>query len=226
MSRGTGTCGSGPAAIMVNFIVDKTKQNRYSVYMVRTREFDPTTALTSAMQVFAARGYSNTSIDDVVSATGVSRYSLYGTFGNKRELFEQALEKYTEHMGKATFMKMLEPDSSVEQIRATFDERIAHMFENEEKNGCLVVHTAMELAPRDKDIEIVLNRLLKRMSNAYCVCLEHSRERGEVKEGLDPKQAGQFLTGAFFGLSVMARCGFSRELLNDYVDSTIAAVAR
>jgi hypothetical protein len=84
----------------------------------------------------------------------------------------------------------------------------------------------MELAPRDKDIEIVLNRLLKRMSNAYCVCLEHSRERGEVKEGLDLKQAGQFLTGAFFGLSVMARCGFSRELLNDYVDSTIAAVAR
>jgi len=193
--------------------------------MVRTREFDPTAALTNAMQVFAARGYSNTSIDDVVKATGVNRYSLYGTFGNKRELFEQALEKYTEHMGKATFMRMLKPDSSIEHIRATFDERIAHMFDNEQKNGCLVVHTAMELAPRDKDIEIVLNRLLLRMSEAYRACLEHSLERGEVKDDLDLQQAGQFLTGAFFGLSVLARCGFSRNQLNAFVDSTIGAVA-
>ena len=56
--------------------------------MVRTREFDPAAALTSAMEIFAARGYTNTSIDDVVKATGVSRYGIYGTFGNKRELFE------------------------------------------------------------------------------------------------------------------------------------------
>ena len=85
--------------------------------MVRTREFDPTAALDGAMQVFAARGYSNTSIDDVVKATGVSRYGLYGTFGNKRELFEQALEKYTEQMGKASFLRLLEPGAPPRAVR-------------------------------------------------------------------------------------------------------------
>jgi len=193
--------------------------------MVRQREFDPAAALTGAMEVFASCGYSNTSIDDVVKATGVSRYGLYGTFGNKRELFEQALDKYTEHMGKAAFMKLLEPDSSIASIRDTYNDRIEQMCACEQQNGCLVIFTAMELAPQDKDIEIVLNGLLMRMSEAYCCGLQHARERGEIKQDLDLAQAGQFLTGAFFGMSVMARCGFAKESLQAFVDSTIAAVA-
>ena len=194
--------------------------------MVRQREFDPTAALTCAMEVFASRGYSNTSIDDVVKATGVSRYGIYGTFGNKRELFEQALEKYTERMGKASFLRLLKPDSSIAHIRDTFNERLEHMFESGDHSGCLVIYTAMELAPRDKDIEIVLNGLLTHMSGAYACGLKHAREKGEIKEDLDLAQAGEFLTGAFFGLSVMARCGFSKDSLLAFVDSTIAAVAR
>ena len=193
--------------------------------MVRTREFDPNSALNGAMQVFASRGYSNTSIDDVVKATGVSRYGLYGTFGNKRELFEQALERYTEQMGRAAFMKLLEPESSLPEIRETFEDRIRHMADSKEKNGCLVVYTAMELAPRDRDIEVVLHRLLRRMAKAYEVALDHARAAGELRAGLDLRNTAEFLTGAFFGMTVMARCGFDLDSLRAYVDTTLAGIA-
>jgi TetR/AcrR family transcriptional repressor of nem operon len=195
--------------------------------MVRQREFDPGAALTGAMQVFASRGYSKTSIDDVVKATGVSRYGIYGTFGNKRELFEQALEKYTEHMGKAAFLRLLQPDATLDHIRNTYTDRLDHMYECEDQTtGCLVIFTAMELAPGDKDIELVLNGLLMRMSHAYSTGLQHALEKGEIKEDLDLEKMGQFLTGAFFGMSVMSRCGFTRESMQAFIDSTIAAVAR
>ena len=176
------------------------------------------------MQVFASRGYANTSIDDVVKATGVSRYGLYGTFGNKRELFERALEKYTEHMGKASFMRLMQPDSSLTDIRSTFNDRLEHMFGSDQKSGCLVVLTAMEMAPRDQELEDVLNRLLRSMSKAYAVGLVNAQAKGEVKPDIDPADSGRFLTGAFFGMSVMARCGFSRESLDTYVDSTLATL--
>ena len=42
--------------------------------MVRTRTFDPATALSKTVELFAAKGYSETSMDDIVRATGVSRY--------------------------------------------------------------------------------------------------------------------------------------------------------
>ena len=193
--------------------------------MVRTREFDPESALTTAMKVFAARGYSNSSIDDVVKATGVSRYGLYGTFGNKRELFEKALERYTEHMGRAAFLRLLEPDSRLEDIRHTFMDRIDHIAKSGQQSGCLVVYTAMELAPKDKEIEEVLHRLLRRIAKAYEIGLQHAQEAGELRDGLDIKETATFLTGAFFGMTVMARCGFDIAGLTAYANTTVDTIA-
>ena len=193
--------------------------------MVRTREFDPADALARAVELFSSRGYSETSMDDIVRATGVSRYGLYGTFGNKRELFEQALEKYADNMGKASFLRLLEPEASLGHVRAIFEERIEHMCSSGAHQGCMLCHTAMELAPHDPEIEQVMQRFLSRMSKAFAVGLENAREKGEVKANLDLQQAGEFLTGALFGLSVLARSGFPSHTLHGFVDTTMATVA-
>ncbi|MBT8077000.1 MAG: TetR/AcrR family transcriptional regulator [Gammaproteobacteria bacterium] len=192
--------------------------------MVRSRAFDPAVALSRAVDLFSSKGYSETSMDDIVKATGVSRYGLYGTFGNKRELFEQALERYADSMGKQSFLRLLEPDASLSHIRAIFDERIDSMCNNGESRGCMLCHTAMEMAPHDHEIEGVLQRFMKRMSKAFAVGLESARERGEVKADLDVRSAGEFLTGAIFGLSVLARAGFPKQTLDDFVDNTLASL--
>lgn len=57
--------------------------------MPRLREFDPQTVLAEATQIFWRNGYADTSMEDIVLETGVSRYGLYGTFGNKKELWSQ-----------------------------------------------------------------------------------------------------------------------------------------
>jgi len=163
-------------------------------------------------------------MDDIVKATGVSRYGLYGTFGNKRELFEQALDRYAESMGKSSYLRLLEPDASLAHIRLIFDERVEDVCTTSENRGCLFVHTAMELAPHDDEIRSVLQKFMKRMSKAFSVGLESAKERKEVKADLDERAAGEFLTGAMFGLAVLARSGFSRESLDSFVDSTMASL--
>ncbi len=192
--------------------------------MVRSRAFDPSTALSRAVDLFASKGYSDTSMDDIVKATGVSRYGLYGTFGNKRELFEQALERYADSMGRQSYLRLLEPDASLGHIRAIFDDRIANMCNNGNSSGCMLVHTAMELAPHDHEIEGVLQKFMTRMSRAFSLGLESAREKGEVREDLDLRSAGEFLTGAIFGLSVLARAGFPQETLDGFVDNTMASL--
>jgi TetR/AcrR family transcriptional repressor of nem operon len=194
------------------------------VRMVRTRAFDPTQALSRAVELFSSKGYSDTSMDDSVKATGVSRYGIYGTFGNKRELFEQALERYADGMGKQSFLRLLEPDASLAHIRAIFDERIESLCESGEKRGCMLCHTAMELAPHDHEIAGVLQKFLRRMSKAFSIGLESARQLGQVREDLDLRNAGEFLTGALFGMVVLARAGFPRLTLNAFVDNTMASL--
>jgi TetR/AcrR family transcriptional repressor of nem operon len=160
-------------------------------------------------------------MEDIVQSTGVSRYGLYGTFGNKRELFEQALEEYAEGMGKRSFLRLLEPGASLEHIRRIFVERVADMCELEERKGCLFVHTAMELAPQDAELKGVLQRFMKRIGKAFAIGLDSAKGRGEVAEDIDVDAAGMQLTNMLFGLAVLGRTGFPQETLDSIVDNTL-----
>lgn len=163
-------------------------------------------------------------MEDIVHATGVSRYGLYGTFGNKRELFEQALERYADGMGKQSFLRLLEPGASLAHIRRIFEERVADMCCSEENKGCLFVHTAMELAPQDEELRGVLQRFMKRMSKAFSIGLDSAKGRGEIRADVDVDAAGELLTSTMFGLAVLGRTGFARETLDGIVDSTLASL--
>jgi TetR/AcrR family transcriptional repressor of nem operon len=192
--------------------------------MVRTRTFDPAAALTRAVDLFSSKGYSETSMEDIVQATGVSRYGLYGTFGSKRELFEQALERYADSMGKQSFLRLLEPDASLDHIRNIFAERVDDMCCIEENKGCLFIHTAMELAPQDEELRQVLRRFMKRMSKAFAIGLESAKARGEVRADVDVATAGELLTSTMFGLAVLGRTGFQHASLSRIVDNTLASL--
>ncbi len=192
--------------------------------MNRARAFDPATALGQVVDLFASKGYSETSMEDIVQTTGVSRYGLYGTFGNKRELFEQALEQYAEGMGKRSFLRLLEPGASLRHIRAIFEERVADMTHDEASKGCLFIHTAMELAPQDDELRGVLQRFMKRMSKAFAIGLDSAKGRGEVAAHVDVDAAGELLTSTMFGLAVLGRAGFPKKTLDAIVENTLGAL--
>ncbi len=189
--------------------------------MNRARAFDPPTALRQVVDLFSSKGYSDTSMEDIVQATGVSRYGLYGTFGNKRELFEQALEEYAESMGKRLYMRLLEPDASLDDIRAIFTDRIDDITCGDANRGCLFIHTAMELAPQDKELQGVLQRFMKRMAKAFSIGLDSAKGRGEIAEHVDVDGVGMLLTTTQFGLGVLGRTGFPRETLEGVVESLL-----
>lgn len=63
--------------------------------MVRKREFDTDKALDAAMHIFWVKGFEATSLTDLTTAMGIQRPSLYAAFGDKKELFEHVLRRYT-----------------------------------------------------------------------------------------------------------------------------------
>src|SRR5262245_6142912 len=68
--------------------------------MARPREFDEGEVLDAIVSTFWSRGFEATSIQDIVEATGLSRASLYGAFGDKEKLFERAIGRYVEQQAE------------------------------------------------------------------------------------------------------------------------------
>ena len=77
--------------------------------MARVREFDPADAIQGAMNVFWRSGYGDTTMEDIVSETGVSRYGLYGTFGNKKEILLAAMRHYEQRMSDLVLADLRKP---------------------------------------------------------------------------------------------------------------------
>src|SRR5215469_2318213 len=74
--------------------MDRTVKNAYDGDMARPRNFDDTAILRAAREQFSATGYAGTSVGDVMAATGLGKGSLYGAFGDKRELFLRVFDDY------------------------------------------------------------------------------------------------------------------------------------
>src|SRR5256885_4367807 len=64
--------------------------------MGRPRAFREDKALDAAMRVFWEKGYEGASLDDLTAAMGINRSSLYSSFGDKEQLFKQAIAHYVE----------------------------------------------------------------------------------------------------------------------------------
>src|SRR6201995_3887603 len=60
----------------------------------RPRAYEPEVALGKALDLFRKDGFAGTSLDDLSAATGMNRPSLYGAFGDKRELYIKSYARY------------------------------------------------------------------------------------------------------------------------------------
>src|SRR5262245_25298773 len=98
--------------------------------MGRPREFDADDALQTALELFWRKGYEGTSINDLTDSMGITKPSLYGTFGNKEELFRMALERYEKNY-MAFFWRALEQRSA-----RTVALEILHGFADAQTEEC------------------------------------------------------------------------------------------
>ena len=190
--------------------------------MAREREFDPTHALDQAVALFWERGYSETSMEDLVDTTGVSRYGIYGTFGNKRELFIAALRRYAHVMAVDTRPGLFLPDAGLADLKGFFRAMLERAIGPEAQRGCMICNTAIEIAPHDETIAEAVRGLFDELTSVFATALDNAQQAGEVSKKLDTKATAEVLVGMLQGAAVFARTGTSKARLKRYGDSAMA----
>src|SRR3954470_18175839 len=105
--------------------------------MSRPKQFDPDATLTEAMEAFWERGYAATGVNDLLAEMGLNRGSLYGTFGDKKQLFLAALDRY-EAQRADELRNMLDRPGSAKAALVDFIHMAADCCTSVEgRRGCL-----------------------------------------------------------------------------------------
>jgi AcrR family transcriptional regulator len=191
--------------------------------MARPREFDEAEVIDAAERVFWTRGYDDTSVNDLLEATGLGRASLYSTFGGKDELLLRVLERYRQRLD-ALEGKLLLPPSGLAGLRAFFREAV-ELATCSDGKGCLIVQTAGSAAARSRSVAKELDRLVAARRRALRRALQVARDRGELREG-DLDDLVTFLLTLATGVSGAARAGVPRRELLRSIDVGLAGLAR
>ncbi|MES5957252.1 TetR/AcrR family transcriptional regulator [Bacillus fungorum] len=187
--------------------------------MARTREFDEDQVLDAAMQLFWEKGYEATSLSDLTSRMGIQRPSIYSTFGDKKELFEAALRRYT--MSRASDIRnRLQSHSSVkEAFSIFFADVVNEEYAGDLSKGCFCINTMVELAPHDERFEILTREHQMYLAVIFQETIERGIQSGELEFNTDAKSLAQALIVALIGLTVMMKSRPKRS----FVDNVIAA---
>ena len=186
------------------------------------KQFDRDEALSKAMNAFWARGYDATSMQDLVDCMGVNRGSLYATFGDKRSLFIAALRRYDARYREAWVARLVATHGPRASITAAFDEAISAVLDDGSSDGCLLVNTALELSPHDKEISAIVDTGLSAMESFFRDRIEQGQAAGEIPQHLAPVDTARGLLSLFIGLRVLARARPDEPLLRSVANQANA----
>lgn len=186
--------------------------------MARTREFDEEKVLDAAMQLFWEKGYEATSLSDLTSRMGIQRPSIYSTFGDKKELFEAALRKYTMSRAAEARTKLQSNPSVKEAFRHFFADVIDAEYTESLSRGCFCINTMVELAPHDEKFEILTREHQMYLSVIFQETIERGIQSGELDSSTDAKAIAQALIVSLIGLTVFIKSRPNRSFVDNSIE--------
>lgn len=190
--------------------------------MARPRKFDEHEVLLTARRVFTESGFHGTSVEDLSNATGLSKGSLYGAFGDKDALFRRVLEEYCASIAEDAAARVEGPeDEALDRLRAWL--RVPEGCVG--RLGCLLAKATAELAWEN---EAVAARSLATYEVLLDSCrrlVEQAQRAGHVDPSADAEALGGLVVTTHRGLEAMAKAGVGTARLNRIADATIDTIA-
>lgn len=189
--------------------------------MARTKDFDENEVLAKAVNLFWLKGYNATSMQDLVDELGISRSSLYDTYGDKHTLFIKALESYQcTNTGK--FVKIIEGNTSAkETIKALLDFVVCGLLSDKSQKGCFIVNAEVEVALHDKEVSEMIQKNDQNMEDAFFRVIGKGQESGEIANTQSARALARFLFNTVKGIQVTAKSTTEQAVFDDIINSAL-----
>lgn len=185
-----------------------------SVTMARPKEFERDTALDDAITMFCDHGFEGTSTDALLGKMGISRQSLYDTFGDKRQLYLKALQRYVDDSVAIQIAALNEPPSPLKGVEAVLL-AMASKAAIAGAPGCMGIGAICEFGQSDAEVSALIAASGKRLSSALERRLAEAKTKGETVKDVDPRAAAQFVKATITGMKVAARGGATADTLRN-----------
>ncbi|MFD7308585.1 TetR/AcrR family transcriptional regulator [Promicromonospora sp. NPDC059942] len=181
----------------------------------RPRSFDRDRALREAAHLFWRHGFSGTSTRMLTAALGISTSSLYGAFGTKAELFDEAVRTYALRYSAIYDQAVAEPSISRVLERVLIDSVDEFSRTDQGHPGCLTSSVVMADTSATLDVRAYVAELQRADEAQLRARIEQAVREGDLTTTADAAVVAEHVQTLWHGLSARAELGASRDELRD-----------
>jgi AcrR family transcriptional regulator len=190
----------------------------------RPRQFDEAEAIEAAAEVFWQNGFSASSLDELASAMGMNRPSIYGAFGDKETLYRRALAQFAAGMEGAMQQTLFAKRDVREALSSFLREALRVYLSGPQPRGCLVMSTAVSAAVTHPEVQADLVGIIRTIDQGIEERFRQAVEAGQLPSDFDITGRAAVAQSLLQSLSLRARAGDSRSSLRRLVKSGVSAV--
>lgn len=178
--------------------------------MARKSNFDRDEKLVQAMELFWQKGYANTAISDLIDSLQINRFSLYNSFGDKQNLYYEALEKYLSSVSIPTLSSLENQDASLEELEQ-FLKQFAQM-QRLNNRGCFMQNALVEHAGTDDTVlqkgHFLFDHLIEIISRA----ISNAQRQSKLRVSHEPRGLAQLVLTQMQGMRVLGKAKRNEDL--------------
>lgn len=185
--------------------------------------FENSELVQKAQGIFWEKGYTATSLNDLLSVTGVGSGSFYNSFkGGKKEIFRASiLQRRTAF---DDFKKELENSQSPLELIKDFFRSISKSDRTDHLRGCIIANTVVEMTYIDEELEAEAIRILKDVEQMFIGAIEKEKENGRIRNPLSAQVLGKYLITFWCGLNTLRRMYPEQKILAEQIEMQLAVV--
>ncbi|MBW1796792.1 MAG: TetR/AcrR family transcriptional regulator [Deltaproteobacteria bacterium] len=157
-----------------------------------------------SLQVFSVKGYFNTSISDILEATGLTKGGLYGHFASKEDIWYAVYDEAVKIWRSIVFRDTQNVTNTLERIELTIENHLANYLGKDTfDGGCFFVNMLVEISGQSEKMSRHILKGFVRFSRLLRKWLEDADDKGLLKEGLNHKEISNFIIISLNGAATL-----------------------
>lgn len=149
---------------------------------VATKQETRIALLEVGMNIMIEKGYNNTGIQEILSASQVPKGSFYHHFESKENYAVEIIHYFDELYSENLVRILRNPEKTpLERLKEYCLNGKANMIAQECRKGCLIGNLSQEMADQSERLRKELSTVMRKWRDLFAACIEEGQAQAEIK---------------------------------------------
>jgi TetR/AcrR family transcriptional repressor of nem operon len=173
----------------------------------------------TGMDIMLEKGYTNTGIQEVLSALSVPKGSFYHYFDSKENFAVAIIQHFDQEYSAALLRTLRNPDETPLQRLKTYCETGKQNFLSQEcRKGCLIGNLSQEMSDQSETLRKELSTVISKRTALFARCIEEGQKNGEITKACSASKLAEFFNNGWGGSVAHAKTVKNVEPMETFIE--------